>query len=171
MSTDFSSVLVPAKIFSLLSGHEQKREYSCFQSAVEMVLKSHGILKIHEYPEQNISENDRRGFEPFAGKTKCYGNWEASFEERKFEPITDKAIEDGRALLKEGIYPIYSFMWPDGSGYHGFVGFLNEMNDISFVTKNKLGTSVAKRFNLMEIILPQKKTEILIVRLRDLGAI
>ena len=136
-----------------------------------MVLKLQGILEIHEYPEQNITSNDERGFAPFAGKTKRYGKWEASFEERKFEPITDNALEHGRALLKERIYPIYSFRWPDGSGYHGFVGFMNEMNDISFVTKNKLGPSAAKRFNLMEIIIPQKKTEILIVRLRDLGSI
>lgn len=157
-------MLSPVEAQNILNGHQQLRSHSCFQSAVEMVLKLYGALREGEYPEQNIPANDRRGFEPFAGKTKRYGAWEVIFEERKFEPFTPTALDQGRALLEEGVYPIYSFIWPDGSGYHGFVGFTNEVGDLCFFTKKRVGGCPVERVNLLEIILSQTKTELLVVR-------
>jgi len=154
---------MPSEIQNVLDKHEQQRPLSCFQSAVEMVLKLNSILSEGDYPEQSITANDGCGYEPFAGKKKRYGRFEVSFEEIKFDPLGD-AIKKGRELLEEDIYPIYSFMLPDRSGYHGFVGFKNEMDDISFFTKAQLGPCAAHRFNLLEIIIPQTKTEILLVR-------
>lgn len=157
-------MLPVAEINLILNKHEQKRPLSCFQSAVEMVLKLHGVVAEGEYPEQDIVANDQRGYEPFAGKEKQYGETHVSFEEIKFEPLGG-AVDKGRELLKEGVYPIFSFMWPDGSGFHGFVGFQNEGGDLSFFTKKSIGVCLATRLNLPEIIFAQVKTEILVVRI------
>ena len=151
----------PGEIKNILDQHEQKRPFSCFQSAVEMVLKLNEVIAQDEYPEQSVDANDGRGYEPFSGKTKHYGRVAVCFEEIKFDPF-GSAIDKGRELLEDGLYPIYSFEWPSG-GFHGFVAFTNETGGISFFTKTKLGILPADRYELNNV-LPQKKTEILVVR-------
>ena len=133
-------MLNPDAVHSIVDKHEQLRPFSCFQSAVEMVLKLHGVLAEGEYPEQSILANDRCGYVPYAGKMKKYGDYHVVFEERKFPQISHAAIDEGRRLLSEGIYPIFSFRWPEGreEDYHGFVGFLNEGGDISLSRRRML---------------------------------
>lgn len=156
-------MLAAAQVQQLLDRHQQLRPLSCFQSAVEMVLKLYGIIAVDAYPEQCIVANDGRGFEPFAGKRKRYGAIEVDFIEEKFEPISQAAFDRGRALMDEGIYPIYSFQWPNG-GFHGFVGFRNEAGELEFITKTQLGPGAAQRFTEAYLRPHQTKTEILIVR-------
>ena len=79
-----------------------------------MVLKLHGVVAEGEYPEQDIVANDQRGYEPFAGKEKQYGETHVSFEEIKFEPLGG-AVDKGRELLKEGVYPIF-WLFADFNG-------------------------------------------------------
>lgn len=157
-------MLAAAQVQQLLDSHQQLRPFSCFQSAVEMVLKLYSVIPANAFPEQNIVANDGRGYEPFAGKRKHYGATEIEFIEEKFEPFTAAAVDRGRALLNEGIYPIYSFRWPTG-GFHGFVGFRNEAGELEFITKDKVGSALAKRYARADLMPHQAKTEILIVRI------
>jgi hypothetical protein len=166
MHGDKCKMLTPAAIQATLGRHDQLRPFSCFQSAVEMVLKLRGIVGEGAYPEQNTCEYDRRGYEPYASSSRHYGCWHVTFEEERFDPITPVAIRRGKELLEEGIYPIYSFEWPHGTPcrFHGFVGFRNESGDISFVTKDLVGPCPALRMERDAIVPFQKKTEILIAR-------
>lgn len=96
-------MLTAAQVHQLLDGHQQLRPLSCFQSAVEFVLKLYGVIPPNAYPEQNIVANDGRGYEPFAGKRKHYGATEIEFIEEKYEPIRAAGIDRWRALLNEDI--------------------------------------------------------------------
>ena len=153
----------PDEIKAIIDNHTQMREHSCFQSAVEMALKLYGIIDAESYPEQAIVENDGKGFEPFKG-TKTYGATTVSFTETKYEPISDNATQEAKALFAKNIYPVFSFRWPVGS-FHGFVGYTSPNGDLAFITKNSLGKGYTDIWPQSKIWPHQAKTEILTVRI------
>ena len=161
----------PAEIKKIRDNHTQMRENTCFQSAVEMVLKLYGAIREEEYPEQSFVELDGGGIAPFAERAqRIYDGFEATFAEEKFPEARfaadlEEAKRRGIALLAEGIYPIYSLVWPS-DGYHAFVGIPHSQDKMQFITKSKMGKSYTKISNVLELWPHQVKTEILIVQKR-----
>ena len=157
-------MLTPVQIRSVINGHTQMREHSCFQSAVEMVLKLYNVISLDSYPEQAIVENDGKGFQPFQ-TTKQYGSTLVSFEETKYEPISQAALDKCVELLNGGIFPVLSLSWPDGRGFHGFIAFLSDKDSLSFITKEQIGKAHTRIYEQADIWPFQAKTEILGVRI------
>jgi len=151
--------------------HEQQRQYSCVQSAVELVLKLYGVIGEGGYPEQSIEMLDRKGFEPYTRLgQKYYHGVPIAFWEEKFDPglqvdWDNMAWARGIALLRDGIYPIYSFLIASGD-YHAFVGIPDDQLPLQFVTKTKLGPSEADIQSRWGIWQGQTKMEILGVKIQ-----
>ena len=145
------------------------RGNTCFQSAVEMVLKLYGIVGEEEYHEQSNLDLDGLGIAPFSqrGAGAYHGKdvtfTEEKFPEDRFAANRDEAWNRGVALLAEGVYPIYSLVWPTG-GHHGFVGVPHQSEQMHFVTKSALGKAHTKFASRLELWRHQVKTEILIIR-------
>ena len=159
----------PAEIYKIISNHTQMRVDTCFQSAVEMVLKLNGIVGEEEYHEQSDVDLDGQGIAPFSQRAtasyhgKAVTFIEEKFPEERFAANNNEAWERGVALLAEGIYPIYSLAWPTG-GHHGFVGVPHPSEGMHFVTKKLLGKAHTKFACRLELWPHQAKTEILIIR-------
>ncbi len=158
----------PAEIKKVIDNHTQMRGNTCFQSAVEMVLKLYGVIREEEYYEQSLVELDGRGIAPFADRgRRIYGGIEVTFVEEKFPEARfaanhEEAWNRGVALLGDGVYPIYSLIWP--AGHHAFVGIPHRSEKMQFITKSALGKSHTKISSRFELWPNQVKTEILIVR-------
>ena len=151
------------EIRAVIDGHTQMRHNTCFQSAVEMVLKLYGILGIEEYPEQALHELDGQGFAPYSatGLTKIYNGTTVSFEEVKYEPLSPAARARGIQLLNQDIYPIYALMI--AGNHHEFIGIPDAVSHIQFITKAYPGkaNTIIQSAGLLDA---QVKTEILLIR-------
>ena len=149
------------QIKAIIDNHTQMRSTTCFQLAVEMVLKLYEIIDADSYPEQAIVENDARGFEPFK-ENKAYGETTVSFTETKYDPISVKAVDDCVQLLKEGVFPILSFAW--NNDFHSAIAFTDPDGKIAFITKEAIGKRYTNIWSLADIWPQQRKTETLAVR-------
>lgn len=159
------------QIRQVVDNHAQMRQNSCFQSAVEMVLKLYDILPIDAYPEQAFANLD--GVAGFAHYVqlgqKTYNGTTVTFAEEKFDanqPPNWKtaAWQRGVALLAQDVYPIFSLARP-GGGFHGHIAIPDAADHMQFITRETLGlgadAEIQGRQGRWQI---QTKAEILIVR-------
>jgi len=164
-----------AEITVIADNHAQMREYSCVQSAIEMVLKLYGYLGQDEYPEQAHEELDGKGFIPWhmVIGARIYHGKKFTFVEEKFDnnlqPGNWKQAAWGRGmqLLDEQIYPIYSFEKPHKPGqFHCWLGIrCEDQYGMQFTTKPLLGlTEKEIQSQIGPVWAAQTKTEILIIR-------
>lgn len=158
------------QIRTVIDPHEQKRQNSCVQSAVEMVLKLNGIIAAGEYPEQAYQKLDGKGFAAYTAiGHRRYGRFLVTFREIKFDKNLcadwrKDAWASGLDHLRGNIFPVYSFS--RGAGYHCYLGIPHETDGLQFITKPQVGPGQAEIQGRLGIWQHQFKTEILTVRYR-----
>jgi hypothetical protein len=120
-----------------LNQHRQYREFSCFQSAPEMWLKLNNVISWTDYPEQSISQNDGRGYEPYPDNgTKPYNGVSVHFRKETFHPPYDKLFAALSAELSEGRYVVVSLHSPGNNLWHGYIVTHKEADDFIVFTKS-----------------------------------
>lgn len=138
------------------------RQLSCFQSAPEMWLKLNKVIGWAEYPEQSLTQNDARGYEPYPENgTKSYNGVPISFRKETFHAPYDKLFGALSAELAEGRYIVVSLRPPGDAGWHGYLVTHKEGDDFIVFTKNGLNDTDTQRDHLKNRLSTNEKVDCL----------
>jgi len=150
------------KIECIVNSHRQLRLTSCFQSAPELWLKIKGVIRISEYPEQHIPENDGRGYEPFPNNgLKVYGRKRVHFEKITFDFPYDEMRERFREELHRGNPVVVSLRSAPLNPWHGYVVCEEVGGDFSLFSKSSPPNSVTIKSLLNLHLTTQEKVDCL----------
>jgi len=157
--------LAPEDVCKLLSQHRQQREYSCFQSAPEMWLKLNKTIGWAEYPEQSLSENDRKGYEPYPDDgMKTYNGSTIHFRKETFNAPYDALFNRLKAELADGRFVVVSLR-PSWGGWHGYLVTHEVGNDFVVFTKHGLNEADTEEDRLSNRLKTNEKVDCLFMRM------